>query len=778
MNKQILKYALFTILLTATVTIALFFDSKYIFSIPDVFVAITQIFLASIIALLAMLSALYFIYVQTYLNRYPLKLINKKFNIPILYCSIIMIFDIIFGTMTLALNLGFFINALYWIISVMIIVILVILTFNSTRLLSISYYANKYVEETRAIIENDPNKEALQNTLSELYQIFDECISKEEYYVAQIICDSTKEILNGLLKEINGHIIEQKINEKDAIILGIIVYQSSFKQIRRVSDQCSSQFEDTIIYAPISYLLTCSDIGQYSLYKEFVDILSSQLYSFQNNNQKRIVKLLYSNLEDLVDRLLIQKERSEWVSYLFNELFSMTNALSYVNDSYDMRDYARLITYCLLKSFDTSCYNNVFEIFQSFTISVARTTRNFEHIVIYYASISKKLIEKKDEEKINDYIALLDKIQKYLISDTKWIDYLFIFVSWLAQEMPLRYKKEMRQKNINILADLILLEESDLHSVNILMPNYMEDVKEHCSDVVYIKEIAEDFKHFCTLSIRRNNTSTYYIFIQNINQCLLVLPRSSREPQEALFDVYDQVLFLVSNVSNQTFPEMTLSMLNSVISSMDKERQISKEFAYKIIKIFTDHASHGSYISDYMRDNLIEQLRDWFCEEDDIKTFISNDIEAKKLLFKSIYQIGLDCIEYGKEESLRKVSNSLGWALIRSMQRGENDAIIKQLTGLAQNTYRIAKRMKVSSSTQLFLLTLFTTVGTFCETSSHLLRYQVSFVSFLANEDYDLVETATQVRTSESDNWDSLFNKKTKEYTNRFLKKVRVFKQA
>lgn len=169
--------------------------------------------------------------------------------------------------------------------------------------------------------------------------------------------------------------------------------------------------------------------------------------------------------------------------------------------------------------------------------------------------------------------------------------------------------------------------------------------------------------------------------------------------------------------------------------------------------------------------NLIHLL-DGFLEEGKEYNFIVKYNEKKKLLYKSIYNIGISCIEDNKESAVRVVSNTLGWYIIRSL-KNDNSELTNYLIERTIDLFEIAQNMQISEKTIIFILTLFTTVGTYCCKESKYQTYLNKILNALKNEGYVRIKTAIELRTNENTMWDKLYDNKTKELTQKFLRELR-----
>lgn len=86
--------------------------------------------------------------------------------------------------------------------------------------------------------------------------------------------------------------------------------------------------------------------------------------------------------------------------------------------------------------------------------------------------------------------------------------------------------------------------------------------------------------------------------------------------------------------------------------------------------------------------------------------------------------------------------------------------------------FKIAKNMDISKKTLVFIMTLFTTVGTYCCKDAKYKGYQDKILEILIKEDYIRIKTAIELRTKENNMWDKLFDGQTQSLTQKFLKEL------
>lgn len=77
--------------------------------------------------------------------------------------------------------------------------------------------------------------------------------------------------------------------------------------------------------------------------------------------------------------------------------------------------------------------------------------------------------------------------------------------------------------------------------------------------------------------------------------------------------------------------------------------------------------------------------------------------------------------------------------------------------------------MNTSVTTQIFIVTLFTTIGAYCCKNVKLYPFRNRIIENF-NAPIETIETAAKLRTCESDMWNELFDNKTEKLTSEFLK--------
>ena len=125
------------------------------------------------------------------------------------------------------------------------------------------------------------------------------------------------------------------------------------------------------------------------------------------------------------------------------------------------------------------------------------------------------------------------------------------------------------------------------------------------------------------------------------------------------------------------------------------------------------------------------------------------------------------------EKALRSVSNRLGWFIIGSIKNNDSPELTKYLLDRTIDLFKIAKNMEISEKTLVFIMTLFTTVGTYCYKDAKYNAYKNKIFEILIEEkEYIRAKTAIELRTKENNMWDKLFEGQTELLTQKFLREL------
>lgn len=252
-----------------------------------------------------------------------------------------------------------------------------------------------------------------------------------------------------------------------------------------------------------------------------------------------------------------------------------------------------------------------------------------------------------------------------------------------------------------------------------------------------------------------------------------------KEVQFAIFEIWMWLIQRTKTVDNKHFIEIIFKELEHIIRELDKKDYVSNDFGNKIIHDLCNVARDVDSDSYELVVRIIDILREFLKENKEIH-FISKSHDKKERLFKGMYNIAISCIENDFEEGLRRSSNALGWFTIYSIDNGTSK-LTHYLLDLEKGMLEISKEMNISQKTQIFILTLFTTVGMYCckkKVNKINMNYVSKILQIIKNVDKTDVYTSIKIRTYENDMWDSLFEKETEYVRNEFLKLYNNFQKS
>ena len=222
---------------------------------------------------------------------------------------------------------------------------------------------------------------------------------------------------------------------------------------------------------------------------------------------------------------------------------------------------------------------------------------------------------------------------------------------------------------------------------------------------------------------------------------------------------------------NKQFLEIAFFNFDTAIEILDNNKAISEDLGEYIINNLHDLCKRNMLSNAVSSLDIIDMLSHLLLR-DDPYYFVVTRNKTRKMLYKTLFNIGTDCVENGFEDGVRSVSNALGWLIIDSIKRG-NDDLTSYAIARVSELYSIATTMQISHKTRMFMLTLFPTVGAYCCKSRGYSKYCNRIIEAIKSECTKNVETAVRLRTSENDMWNGLYEGQTDELTCQFMDKYR-----
>lgn len=728
---------------------------------------IVQNLFDGLIGLVAIWISGYFILIQLYKNTYPMEIIEKNFLKKVKLILIFSIMDIIIGILILTM-FSDFISTVYYIL--LFIVNMFIIFFNTymiNRTFTINTYIEKYFNTLEGDLEKDLlNKSKIDMIFDEIYKFFDECLVKEEYYVCNNITEKNGLLFQKLIEHCNKLLIssdEEKQNLAEYIFKKII--ESGIYQINAAKKLENKRYLVELFKQQEKNIKLCLRIKNIEWFKNYVKRINRLANEY--NDEEILENLYLMNIN--IGEYLLEKDNTYFEWYI-KEIYHLNMSLKYLYNNLNLKYFCKLLIALLIiddgNNFEN--YNILKKILSSFTKEITYGERDIQDVVVYYQLYGCEIIERKKLEKVKDFIEIITNKNNRIIDNEKWNEFILFYLNITSMEWD-ELGKDNRKLIVDMILDLVLKDSKNIYFG--FMPNYKEIIFKNRYNTNTIKDICSEIKELLIRLMINNNISMFYYVLKELKKAIIELEQRNRDTQEKLFDICMNVLSRTINTKNKEFIEIIVSIIDGIIEELDKDRKISDNFGKKIIEEITDMIIYRHRIEEDNIINLIYLLAG-FLEEGKEYNFVAKDNTKKKLLYKSIYNIGVECIEDNRENAVRTVSNSLGWFIIRSLDN-DNNELSNYLIERTIDLFRIAQNMQVSEKTLIFIMTLFTTVGTYCCKEIRYQKFLDKILNILKDEEYVRIKTAIELRTNENTMWDKLYNNRTKELTNKFLNQLK-----
>lgn len=731
---------------------------------------LSELIFSSLIGLVAIWISGYFILIQLYKNTYPMEIIERNFLRKVKIILIYSLINISIGVLVLTLFTNFIAEIYYIILFLINVAIIFYYTYRINRIFTINTYVDNYFKELVNNLEKENiTKGDVDKIFRDLHKFFDECLVKDEYYVCNNISKKVGLLFVKLIEYCNTMVMKNKEEIAEYIFEKII--NSGVYQIIYAKDSQSKSLISDIFIQQEKNIKICIKIGRIEWFKKYIERINLLAKEYQDDDENILEELYTLNMG--IGEELLEKD-DMWIEWFVDKLYKINVSLKYAFKNVNLKYFGKFLIYIMVKNierdqFDEDKYNILIKILEKFTYKLTHINDNIQEIVIYYSLYGNKLIEQKYKEQVKDFIEIITSKDNRIIDDEKWNEFILFYLNITMQEWE-KDLGEFNRKNIISMVLELSIKNSNCNYYSFL-PEYNKIIQQKKDDPNLMNEICDEFEELFARLIINNNVNMFYLILRNLKELILTLKQSDRNAQEKLFDLYIKTLIRVVNIENKKFAELTLSIIDDTIEELDKNRKISNQFGIHIIETIADVAIYKSRIKEVNVINITNLLSD-FLDEDRKYNFIVSDNMRKELLYKNVYNIGISCIENNMENAVRSVSNRLGWFIIESIKNNDAPTLTSYLLDRTIDLFKIAQNMDVSEKTLVFIMTLFTTVGTYCCKDAKYKVYQNKILKILTKEDYGRIKTAIELRTKENNMWDKLFNGQTQQLTREFLKEL------
>ena len=747
------------VLLLISFSVIVFLGNKNEIEYNIVLNNVVEIAFGNTIGLVSIWISGYFILIQLYKNSYPMEIIERDFLKKVKLILLSFSMSILFGIAILSKWNNMYTN-IYFIV---LFIINVAIIFHSTYTINRDFKLNTYVDKFLKDISNI-EKADIDKCFSRLFHFFEECAVKEEYFICSDISKKIGNLFKELMRNCNNLILSDKKDIAEYMFNEILDFE--MRQIITSRNSRSDLFINSLFYHQQKNVIFCEEINNLEWFQRYVTRINELICEIQaeESENKELTECLYMLNKDVGDVLLKKEdENSNWFKWYIENLYKTNISYRFAYKNVSINNYGRLLIYFLIsEDLDEKKYDILKEFLDKFTMDITNLNDNIQDIVLYYSIYGNKILDDKNVEKVKDYIHILTSDKNRIIEDEKWNEFIFFYLNITMDKID-EFAEENRKLIIERIIDLSIKRASNRFSW--ALPNYDMIIFQNRFDKKILDGVFDELEELLIRLIFNENDQMFLTTLNVIKGSFTRLERSDKNVQTRLFDLFINCLKVCKNKSKEKFFYTTINVMEEILEDLNKDKKISNDLGEHIIDSLYKCASFHNIEEDFIV--IIIEFLSSFIEENEKYYFINKEME--KYLYRKIYNIGIECIENDQEKGLRTVSNSLGWYIKWSLDNNPY-YMTEYLLEITIDLFKISKNMCVSQKTQIFILTLFTIIGTYCCKDKKNNKLLDKIIEFLNKEDYERIVTAIDLRTKENDMWDSIFENNTQKLTHEFLK--------
>ena len=741
----------------------------------DVIISFAAILLPCVITIAGFMITVYILFLQIYKDRYSLDDMQSKHFPDAGKLLMLVVHNILFGSIILCIGEGLVSFIWFVLISLISIIAIMISIIKSKKTLMLNPYVETISVDIKAALKSTDGIIS-EKTLLNIRNILDECATKEEYHTVGVIVEKTGEIFRTFLK---SNIAEHdKSNKELRFETFESIVQLNIFELNLCKSIKSEELVKKIVRQQRKNLCFCVDNLQISWYEKYFDEYLKCLYKSLDEDNSQMIKLIYKSFTKIMVCLYENGQQMPAESTL-SKIADVNDSFAVINKSGNYKSYIGFLigaVHYAIEEKNNDLRRIAVEKMFDFSIILSKQNLIFDDLVEYYKIFFDQLLEFDYQEGIDLFKKLSDIFSYNYTHNTCYLEYSMFCLNRLTDNDKeyKNHRDELLSYHINVLYQIGKAKEKYRGYL------FYPDFKSLLIEVQYDKDKVEDttnhIKTILNQTILCDNISMFYQFLQEINDILVNTESRQVAIQENVFSLYIWLINRTRQLINKQFLELAFFNIKDVIDKLDSRKQISQSFGVYIIDNLHGCCKTNAFKNGDVSVEIVELLHS-FLGEDDAKYFVVTKSDVKKLLYKTLFNIGTSCIENGFEEGIRSVSNSLGWLTIYSFKMGDSN-LTKYLIEIVVELYSIACQMRVSHQTRMFMLTLFPTVGAFCCKSSKYNLFCDSLINGIKFEELENVETAVRLRTSENDMWNTLYEGRTNELTEKFMNKYRTKVQS
>lgn len=730
-----------------------------------------SIMYSAIITIAGIWGACYLLFIELYKDKYPIEIIRDTYITNIKSTFFNVIFVLLIGIWALVFN-GIITSIWFILFSLFTIIEVLFFVYNCNKSLMTETHISDFCCKICSELENY-NNSISDDSIKKIKDILNECVLKDEYRTVSSIVERTAKIFRSFLEnslKLASNEKADSINESFEKIVELNLYQ-----LRCCSQIKSEILIDKIVKQQYKNLIYCVKNKLYDRYKIYFEEYCGYVYSMQKDGNDILVDKFYTVFSNIHIYLITKNNNDEeYIKLTVNSVQSLISSLVFTDKNSNTKGYLKYLTTVILEALGTDSapyFNSLLEQLKYFSYIVLRNKYAFDKLKVYYTILFHKILEKDCEKALSFFEEIFNS--STINTDTTFIEFELSCIDELQHNMnePSNVEK-LLEMHVLVIEEIIKLKST--YTGGLLLPDFKTIIIscQYASNDVIANKI-NNIKKLLNTCIIRDNVAAFYLLLDRVIEIFAITEQRQKALQEELFDIYFWLIRRCNSLVNEQFQEVLFSALRETIEKLDRNKAVSKNMAKFIIKGLHKSAENDIISGHKTLSRVIDLFFGFFDEKNQIY-FVTNQSsnEIRKLVYKVLFNIGTDCIENNYEIGVRNVSNSFGWLTIDCLENHDFESA-KYIIERALDLFDLSKKMLISEKTLTFLLTLFTTVGTFCCKNTSFFSIRKKIIKGICKEDITKINTAIQLRTTENEGWNKIFDNRTAELTKLFIEEFK-----
>lgn len=223
------------------------------------------------------------------------------------------------------------------------------------------------------------------------------------------------------------------------------------------------------------------------------------------------------------------------------------------------------------------------------------------------------------------------------------------------------------------------------------------------------KELTEELGHVLYESVKNSKNTHPHRYFKIVNEFAEKLNSNDRQIQQMVIDLYKKVLLSLNDIESKDKITSTIFLFKNAIIDWDERKVVSEKLGNYIVEsVFSLISSFISEMSLYTPE-IYELTRLFSCiDKEECLTFISSDRNNFNVKCCGLaYNTGIQALEYGNDEIIKKSSNFIGWSLLDSLKTCSETCYRKIYLSYALALFRALVSYQYNVNTIHFVSTLF-----------------------------------------------------------------------